>query len=165
MDSDVAAGRIARDCQYRAARILIATLRGFLRLFAALCAWIVVACGPALQQLPLTAPNPNLARVYIIDDISGVYAVLPYHILIDGRSVCTLRGGQFAVVDLDPGRHRFLLEANQAAQDFDTVAGVTYLRLTITKLREDASLVPIESAAAEKAMASATRIETLLPSR
>ncbi|HSY51408.1 MAG TPA: DUF2846 domain-containing protein [Thermoanaerobaculia bacterium] len=119
-----------------------------------------------MTLLPLGAQDSNAARIYVIDDMSGIYGALPYNVLIDGRKVCTLAGEQFSVVDLEPGRHRVLLEGNATAQDFDLPAGtVTYLRLDITKLREDAKLSSMDAAAAQKAMAASTLVETLLPGR
>jgi hypothetical protein len=130
--------------------------------------WLVLAsCTAPAPPLPLTIPNPTLARVYVIDDVSGLYGALPYDVVVDGRTVCTVRGEQFAVLDLDAGRHRFVLGGpGGTPQDFDVAAGfVTYLRVNIPKLREGASLVPMDEASATKAVFAGTRVETLLPSR
>lgn len=129
---------------------------------------LIAACSAAPPPLPLTAPNPSFARVYVIDGVSGLYGPLPYNVVVDGRTVCTIRGKQFAVLDLDAGRHRFLLGAPLNPQDFDVSAGtITYLGVKMPKLREreDASLVVMDEVAARKIVAAATRIETLLPSR
>lgn len=137
---------------------------------ALLCAfaWVFAgSCAPSSAPLPLAAPSPTIARVYVIDDVSGLYGALPYDVVVDGRTVCGVRGEQFAVLDLDPGRHRFVLGGlGGTPQDFDVVAGsITYLQLHIPKLREDASLVLMGVAEAQKAITASKRVETLLPSR
>jgi hypothetical protein len=135
-------------------------------LFAVL---LVAACATA-PPLPLTPQGPSIARVYVIDSVSGTYGLLPYDVTVDGRTVCTIKGEQFAVLDLDAGRHRFFLGGPKAKpQDFDVAAGsVTYLAVKMPRLRanKDASLVVVnDDAATRQMLASALRVETLLPSR
>ena len=131
-------------------------------------ALLLAACSSA-PPLPLTAPNPAFARVYVIDGISGVYGALGYDVVVDGRTLCTIRGQQFAVLDLDAGKHRFAFGGPHATpQDFNLSAGtVTYLGVKMPKVREreDASLLAMDELVANEIVATATRVETLLPLR
>lgn len=116
--------------------------------------------------MPLTAPNSALARVYVIDNISGMWGALGFDIFIDGRTVCSVSGERFAVLDLDPGRHRFFLGGpRELPQDFDLAAGVLYLRVDIPSVHDHAKLVVMDEASAQKALPGLTRVEALLPSR
>jgi hypothetical protein len=120
-----------------------------------------VSCVPS-ATVPLTQASPKAARIYIINDVQNLYGMIAYRVIVDGRRACDLRGEQYAVIDLEPGRHRFYFEGTAALQDIDFDPGVTYLKIDIPRLRE-ASLVRIDSATASARMAVCQRVATLLP--
>jgi hypothetical protein len=130
-----------------------------------------VACTPPPTPIrtvegdmarPIGELRTGAARVYVIDDAGAPNSWIIYNVIVDGRGVCALRGGRYAVFDIEAGHHRFVLDGIRTPYDFETPANhSTYLRLFVPP-RTDAEIRPMPEADARAVVQHLQRVDTLI---